>query len=1002
MNKKGLLVLSSALLCFGAAATLCLSPSLAYGLVAEDADDGKCAEALDWIDLNVDTTQVVSSFRLPNKGQYGADISWTSSVPASLSIITDSVSGYVAKVSRGDSNVSVTLTATASLKGSVSASKEFALTILKKSGGVVSDLPLALSEDFSSYETGVELSNYFIYESSSSDQSAASAVTEVSKNINDMPSSKALSLNSVRTASSLSYTRTLNVKAAEAPDGAVLEGDFLVQDETNGLSIELLHSGSVIAGVKVSTSQNQVYESGGYASCEKNGEEMKKAEAGVWEHFRIFFKPSSGRSIVSIYDFKNATYKNLSSCLGSYFEGSGTTSGTKGDVDGLRFSLARGSKFGKTYLANLKLDVLANMPETTPTNHNRAMGLGSITGYEETIFAYDGETIEGINPSFVVHNRFDEETVLVKDTDYTVSLKESELEDNSKLYVYSFLLTGTGETIDVKQYVYFSDKNAIPSFDVFKGSYLKHRKVDTADYGYITISGTIGRGDSLIYYAVYAAGSASPSAESLINGDSNGVGYKLGGNMAIATHEFSLDSGNLAYNGEYDVYAVAKNANGVSEIYSSKGISTIVNISSCEEFHDMSSNLDTLASTFRLTQDLDFSSYYWEFDGTSRSFTGSLDGQNHVIKNLTIANASTDGSVKTGIFFNFNGTVKNLTFDNAKVSGYTDVGILGGNAYGCTVSHVSFIDCTVSQDEEVSGGDGYFAAAVGRCRGGDNLFEDITIDGATIEAPQRAGLLVAATVGSSQSCKVTIKNVIASGSISESGAQAGLIGRNQSADITMNNVIVTLNVLSSKKEVASILGRNETGGSLNVVNGVGNLTIKFITQNTYFGQFIGYDAKMTGSGGLSFDYTVSGFSYFDNDYSELGDSITPIKNAVTAGKSLSYPETWSEKWWDQNTFLRDIDTSLSFSYEEISGWPILDIKESIVGTAVALQPLVDAIDLNDVSSCHYEIYKANDLLPYLSASEKEKLTSGSEEKIKKAKESYIALYESLADIGEGI
>src|SRR5574344_1418156 len=180
MKKKILLLSLGALLAVGGigatSAGILNSNQPTY---AEDADDGKCQAALDLINLNVDVSQIVSSFRLPYIGQYNATITWVSSNTSVVSIVADSAAGKVASVKRGDADVQVTLTATATLTGSKSASKDFVLTVLKKFATQGSDLPLALEEDFTDYATGIELSNYFKWQSSSAEMSAASTTEEV-------------------------------------------------------------------------------------------------------------------------------------------------------------------------------------------------------------------------------------------------------------------------------------------------------------------------------------------------------------------------------------------------------------------------------------------------------------------------------------------------------------------------------------------------------------------------------------------------------------------------------------------------------------------------------------------------------------------------------------------------------------------------------------------------------------------------------------------------------
>jgi len=1007
MKKKILLLSLGALLAVGGigatSAGILNSNQPTY---AEDADDGKCQAALDLINLNVDVSQIVSSFRLPYIGQYNATITWVSSNTSVVSIVADSAAGKVASVKRGDADVQVTLTATATLTGSKSASKDFVLTVLKKSATQGSDLPLALDEDFTDYATGIELSNYFKWQSSSAEMSAASTTEEVSGNINNMVSKKALAIQSVRTASSLTYTRQINVQSSALPSDtlqAVLEGYVLFSGDTNGVGIELTNgSGSVVAGAAISSSHYSFFESGAYVKST-----IKTPEEGVWQRIRLVFKPSVGRLFFYVYDWNSASWIDLTAKGASYSKVSGIASNNSGDITGLRINVMKGSNFGTTYLSNFKIDTLANLPEATPTNPNRSMGIGNITNYNETIFANTGETVSGLNPDFAVHNRFNESVTLTKDTDYTVTSTNSKDEDGSDLYVYTFTLVSTGEVKTIQQHVYYSAKTDKVTITAFKGSYLKSRKVTSGTtvttYGYITLSGYVNRGDGTLFYAILTKGSAAPKESDLTSNNSAIPGYISGGNQAITTHTFAVDSDSISYSGEYDVYAIITNTNGSSEIYSSTGISTIVNITSCEEFYQMSHSLDTLASTFRLMNDLDFSSYYWEFDSATRNFTGTLDGQGHTVKNLTISNASNDTTVKTGIFFNFNGTVKNIAFANAKVYGMTDVGILGGNSYGCTVENASFTDCTVAQESSLSGGDGYFATLIGRCRGDINTFTNVTIDNSTIASPQRSGLLVAGAVAASNACTLNLSNIVVDGNITEQGAHAGLIGRNQGATITVNKALISLEVRYAKKEVGAVLGRNETGGSLKADNVFSDLRIKDMTQPTYFGQFIGYDATTTGSYGKSFAYSASGISYLNNDYSDLGDSITPIKNAITCGIGYDAPEEYTARWWETHTFLRDLDVSTAFVYDETSAKPVLKARTSAeisAGlTAQSFETWTNQIDLNAIEKCHYVLYKAEDVYNALSATEKAKVSATSLAKLAEGKAAYISLVETINKIG---
>lgn len=1007
--KRKLLFLSLGALCAigGIGATFAGVSSGNQALLAEDANDGKCAEALSLIDLNVGLQNVVSSFRLPYLGQYSAKISWTSSNSTAIKVTTDSAAGYVAKVTRSDTNQSFVLTATATLSGSVSASKDFAGVVLKKGSAQESDLPFAMSEDFSEYETGVELSNYFRWQSSSAEMSNATPVEKIDGNINNMISKKALAVQSVRTASSLSYTRSANVQSsalASSNNQAVLEGSFLFTQQTNGLAIELLNgSSSIVAGISLSSLTYSYFEAGAYVPVS-----LKAPEEGIWQAFRLIFKPSSGRLIFKLFDWSSLSWIDMTAGASTYLSGSGVTSGAKGDVTGIRINVAKGSQFGTTYLSDLKLDALTNLPEANPTNPNRTIGIGTISNYEPSLFAEEGQTISGLNPSFEVHNRFSPATILTKDTDYTIVSSSSTAEDGSQTYQYVFTLVSTGESKTISQTVYFSKANSAVTLSEFKSSYLKSRIVKSGTtsttYGYLTLTGNVNRGDGTLYYVVLTKGSSEPTEADILSGGATLTGYVTSGNSAITTHSFSLDTDSISYSGEYDVYAYIANSNGNSSLVSSKGISTVVNITTCQEFYDMSSSLDTLASTFRLMNDLDFSSYYWNYDTTQRSFTGVLDGQGHTVKNLSISNANGATTIKTGIFFNLNGTVKNIAFENANITGFNDVAVLGGNSYGCTIENVRFSNCSIAQESTLTGGNGYFATVIGRCRGGTNLFENVTIEKSAVSGPEHCGLLLAGAEASGTTA--TLSNVIVDGTISESGAHAGLIGRNSGANLNITNALISLDVLSSKKEVAGLLGRNETGGFLKATNVYSDLKIREMTQPTYFGQTIGYDATTAGSAGKTFAYSLSGLSYLDNDYSDLGDSISPIKNAITGGRSVQIPAVYTSKFYETQTFLRDLDTSLTFAYDATAEKPTLSLRSlaDLQGqlTVSSFTAWSDQIDLASIQKCHYPLYKAEDVYQVLSDTEKAKIPAEALQKLTEGKKAYLALLDDLSAIGGGL
>ena len=153
----GLSLLLPAALPFAAAPS---SPALASPAYPPEVD-----EALDNLVMNVDMDAVVADFLLPIEGLYGIEFSYASSneEALSVSIVQNEETGKKlrarAKVTRLAADTNVTLTVFATLPdGKEPATKRsYQLTILKAAGAVEETLPLAITEDVSSYELGLDL-----------------------------------------------------------------------------------------------------------------------------------------------------------------------------------------------------------------------------------------------------------------------------------------------------------------------------------------------------------------------------------------------------------------------------------------------------------------------------------------------------------------------------------------------------------------------------------------------------------------------------------------------------------------------------------------------------------------------------------------------------------------------------------------------------------------------------------------------------------------------------
>ena len=94
-----------------------------------------------------------------------------------------------------------------------------------------------------------------------------------------------------------------------------------------------------------------------------------------------------------------------------------------------------------------------------------------------------------------------------------------------------------------------------------------------------------------------------------------------------------------------------------------------------------------LNGDYVLTQDITLSDNEWTPIGTKDSpFTGTLDGQGHTIKGLTVGNGANDDKAFFG--FTKDATVKNIGFTSAVVKGHNQAAIVVAQATSSTLSNI--------------------------------------------------------------------------------------------------------------------------------------------------------------------------------------------------------------------------------------------------------------------------------------------------------------------------
>ncbi len=969
-----------------------------YYATQNDAIHQQCEEAVGEISLGFDTQHVVSDFYLPILGLYNTSLSWTSSDASVISISeVKSDAGKLIRIRAVVHEVAEEKTVTLTLKASIqdhedqAASKTFSLKVIKPAEMQEEELPLEIDEDFSSYGVGLDLSDYANYTQSGSESLLAEIVDGTDqnlKNVNDLVSSHALKLTSKTLSSDTRYTRKANIKATDAPSGAYLEGYFLFTGETNGVAIELLSQGKIVGGISFSSSEVSQVVSGAY----KSFDDVKISE-GVWTKFKAKFKPKTGYVQLYLYDYKQNKYVECTSSDTVVMDdvSYGISSGGKGDVDSFRIVNKKGKHVGASYLSDLHI----GLEEETVTNPNRSNGIGTIEGYSESLFATE-ETLTSLSKvdpkNFIVHNRFDEAKTFVYNTDYTVETKKTNLSVDAIEYSHTFTLVATNEKKTVHQIVYLYEDMDAPSLLSFKSSALKKDKTD-ATLAYLELSFVVNRDQTTFYYLVMEKGSTAPTKEEILSGGASLSGKVLSGNAMVSERENTLSTSTLDITKKYDVYALLKNESTTSSISSSLDISTVVNISSVDDFYEMANDIDSASQTFKLTSDLDFTDYYWDYSNTEFDFKGLLDGQGYKISNLTIS--STENRV--GIFAYCHGEVKNITFENCHVYGAGNVGLIAGNIYGGNYENIHFLSCSAELENTLSeAGEGYFGLLSGRCRASSSTPQTLSIKNVeilqgSIVCPKYCGLL---TGGLEANCTTKMENVFASGSVNTDGAAVGLIGRNR-GETSIKNLICYLTIQKAKKEVGVVAGHNKEGGKLSVENALLDLKVYEITQPGYMASLIGSHDAATSS------YSVKNVSYINEDYSDFGTYTVDVKSifAGTAVSSLN-----SKKDFEENTFIRDFDVNLVFGYDEAKNLPYLSIRSSddIHFVAADFSKYVEKMDEAKISENHYLLIKAGNVLAYLTAEEKEKVSSDVMGKYERVLKAYKDLSGDADDVSSDI
>lgn len=228
-------------------------------------------------------------------------------------------------------------------------------------------------------------------------------------------------------------------------------------------------------------------------------------------------------------------------------------------------------------------------------------------------------------------------------------------------------------------------------------------------------------------------------------------------------------------------------------------------ISSLKDFLNINYNPD---DDYIITADIDFSGYTSTNSSViTATFTGTIEGNNHTIKNLT----------NHTLFANFRGTVQNLNINNFNNNRETEdyVAAFASQTFNATLKNMKFENITLNGNN--------YVAVVSGMDGRDNansIFDRISVKNANVRGK---GVYISTFIGRKFGGSIT--NVYVSGTIETTTTEnGGILGAGHQT-ITIENVIS--NVAISKNS-------NTYNGNGNAYNGgiAGNLYNTPIIRNS--------------------------------------------------------------------------------------------------------------------------------------------------------------------------
>lgn len=358
-------------------------------------------------------------------------------------------------------------------------------------------------------------------------------------------------------------------------------------------------------------------------------------------------------------------------------------------------------------------------------------------------------------------------------------------------------------------------------------------------------------------------------------------------------------------------------------------------ISTCGQLQAIANDLDAF---YELIANIDCSATNFVHIGDSDTpFSGNLEGNNKIIKNLNIDDFGLFGEVNNGI-------IHNIKLVDATVNGSTNVGILAGTVLGAdtNISNIHAVGASVS------GSSNYIGGMVGTIASNYPVLEKSSFEG-TVSSPGVMGGFIGSASNGAYIYNNYVKATLTVGP-DDSPTVGGFVGLAGSNQMGNNYAVTTIDAAN--------------GGFNSTVGGFGGLGSGWIQSSfadmTYnsgadqIGDFLGYAAGLTVNANY---YAAKGHWWASNTNS--GGGVFAVDTSTTPNyfkDSSNAPFTY----WDFENTWQQVDGDyprlrnealFNEGSSDINGDSIIDTYQANVMGVSDTNDNMTVVELDSASDC---------------------------------------------------